>query len=55
MRRMRWSSDGGRNGDFHRNCNFVNPYATVETVHGIEEYMRTYRISDIHELIGAVQ
>ena len=36
-------------------ANFVNPYATVETVHGIEEYMRTYRISDIHELIGAVQ
>lgn len=21
-------------------ANFVNPYATVETVHGIEEYMR---------------
>ena len=36
-------------------ANFVDPYATVETVHGIEEYMRTYRISDIHELIGAVQ
>ena len=36
-------------------ANFVNPYATVETVHGIEEYMRTYHISDIHELIGAVQ
>ena len=36
-------------------ANFVNPYATVETVYGIEEYMRTYHISDIHELIGAVQ
>ncbi len=36
-------------------ANFVNPYATVETVHGIEEYMRTYHINDIHELIGAVR
>lgn len=36
-------------------ANFVNPYATVETVHGIEEYMRAYHINDIHELIGAVR
>ncbi len=36
-------------------ANFVNPYATVETVHGIEEYMRTYHINDIHELIGVVR
>ncbi len=36
-------------------ANFVNPYATVETVHGIEEYMRTYGVSDIHELIGVVK
>lgn len=35
-------------------ANFVNPYATVETVHGIEEYMRKNQISDIHELIGIV-
>lgn len=35
-------------------ANFVNPYATVETVHGIEEYMRKNNISDIHELIGIV-
>lgn len=35
-------------------ANFVNPYATVETVHGIEEYMRKNGISDIHELIGIV-
>lgn len=34
--------------------NFVNPYATVETVHGIEEYMRKNNVSDIHELIGIV-
>lgn len=35
-------------------ANFVNPYATVETVHGIEEYMRKNNVSDIHELIGIV-
>lgn len=35
-------------------ANFVNPYATVETVHGIEDYMRKNGVSDIHELIGIV-
>ena len=35
-------------------ANFVNPYAKVETVHGIEEYMRKNNVSDIHELIGIV-
>ena len=35
-------------------ANIVNPYATVETVHGIEEYMRKNNVSDIHELIGIV-
>ena len=35
--------------------NFINPYTTVETVQGIEDYMRKYQITDIKELIGAVQ
>ena len=35
--------------------NFVNPYATVEVVDGIEAYMEKYHIEDIHELIGAVK
>jgi dihydroorotate dehydrogenase (NAD+) catalytic subunit len=35
--------------------NFVNPYATVEIVEGIEEYMRKYQIEDINELIGGVR
>ena len=35
--------------------NFVNPYTTVEVVEGIENYMRTYGVNDIKELIGAVQ
>ncbi len=34
--------------------NFVNPYTTVEVIEGIEDYMRTYGISDIKDLIGAV-
>ena len=35
--------------------NFVNPYATVEVVDGIEAYMEKYNIEDIRELIGAVK
>ena len=34
--------------------NFVNPYATVEIVEGIEEYMKQYHIKDINSLIRAV-
>ncbi len=34
--------------------NFMNPYATVEIVEGIEEYMTKYGVEDIQELIGAV-
>ncbi|MDE5931847.1 MAG: dihydroorotate dehydrogenase [Lachnospiraceae bacterium] len=34
--------------------NFVNPYATVEVVEGIEAYMRQTGINDVTELIGAV-
>lgn len=36
-------------------ANFVNPYATVEIVEGIEQYMQQYHIEDIKELIGAVK
>ena len=35
--------------------NFVNPYATVEVVEGIEEYMKHYDIENVTELIGAVK
>lgn len=35
--------------------NFVNPYATMEVVDGIEAYMKKYGVEDIQELIGAVQ
>lgn len=35
--------------------NFVNPYATVEIVQGIRDYMERYHVEDIKELIGAVK
>ena len=35
--------------------NFVNPYATVEIVKGIEAYMKQYNVENITDLIGAVQ
>jgi len=35
--------------------NFVNPYATIEVVEGIEAYMERYGIENVAELIGAVE
>lgn len=35
-------------------ANFVNPYATVEIVRGIEEYMERHHVENLTELIGAV-
>ena len=35
-------------------ANFINPYATVEVLDGIEAYMQQNKIEDIKELIGAV-
>lgn len=35
--------------------NFVNPYATIEVIEGMEAYMKRYGIEDIGELIGAVE
>ena len=34
-------------------ANFANPYATVETVEGIEAYMRKYGVTSIADLVGA--
>ena len=36
-------------------ANFTNPYATVETVQGIEDYMKKNKIEDIQSLIGVVE
>lgn len=35
--------------------NFVDPCTTVKVIEGIEDYMRTYRVEDIAELVGAVK
>ena len=35
--------------------NFVNPYATVETIDGIEAFMREKGIEDINSIIGCVK
>lgn len=35
--------------------NFVNPYATVETVEGIETYMDKMNVKDINDIIGIVK
>lgn len=36
-------------------ANFVNPYATVEVVEGIERYMEQYHVEKVTDLIGAVE
>ncbi|MDW2796869.1 dihydroorotate dehydrogenase [Clostridium boliviensis] len=36
-------------------ANFVNPYATVEVIQGIEDYMKKHQVDDIYKLIGAVR
>lgn len=35
--------------------NFVNPYATIEVIDGMEAYMKQHGIENIAELIGAVE
>jgi dihydroorotate dehydrogenase (NAD+) catalytic subunit len=36
-------------------ANFYNPYATMEVVDGIEDYLRKNKINDINELVGCVR
>ena len=36
-------------------ANFTNPYATIETIRGIEAYMEKNKIKDIRDLIGIVK
>ena len=36
-------------------ANFNNPYATMDVLRGIENYMEKYGVSDVNELIGAVR
>ncbi len=34
--------------------NFMSPYTSVETVTGIEDYMKKHDIQDINSIIGSV-
>jgi len=36
-------------------ANFANPFAAKETAEGILNYMKTYQVADVKELIGAVR
>ncbi len=36
-------------------ANFVNPNAAVETIEGIEEYMKKYNVSDLSEIRGIIE
>lgn len=36
-------------------ANFINPRATVETIEGIEEYMRKYNVDDLSEIRGIIE
>ena len=36
-------------------ANFINPRATVDTVEGIEEYMRKYNVNDLSEIRGIIE
>lgn len=35
--------------------NFIDPYTSVKTVEGIEEYLRKFNIEDVNEIIGKVE
>ena len=35
--------------------NFISPTTSIDTIAGIEEYMRKYDIQDINEIVGSVQ
>jgi dihydroorotate dehydrogenase (NAD+) catalytic subunit len=36
-------------------ANFTNPMAPIETIEGIEDYMRRHNVEDVNELIGAME
>ena len=35
--------------------NFIDPYTSVKTVEGIEEYLRKFNIEDVNEIIGKIE
>ena len=35
--------------------NFIDPYTSVKTIEGIEDYMKKYNVNEINEIIGKVE
>lgn len=35
--------------------NFINPYTSIDTINGIENYMKKHQIEDINEIVGSVK
>lgn len=35
--------------------NFINPYTSINTIEGIEDYMKKYNIEDINDIVGTVE
>ena len=35
--------------------NFMDPYTSIKTVRGIEDYMKKYNISDVKDIVGKVE
>ena len=35
--------------------NFIDPYTSIDTIKGIEDYMRKYNIKDINSIVGSVE
>ena len=35
--------------------NFIDPYTSIKTIEGIEEYMKKYNIENISDIIGKVE
>lgn len=35
--------------------NFIDPYTSVKTIQGIEEYMKKYNIENVNDIVGKVQ
>ncbi len=35
--------------------NFIDPYTSINTIKGIENYMKKYQIKDINSIVGTVE
>ena len=35
--------------------NFVDPYTSIKTIYGIENYMRKHNIDDVKDIVGSLK